>query len=53
MIKKSIEVLKALFFFGRNENDNNSEKRMKPTVNANSEYSEEDWSYHYWWNCTC
>jgi hypothetical protein len=53
MINKSIEVLKALFFFGRNENDNNSKKRMKPTVNENSESSGENWSYHYWLNLSC
>lgn len=52
MIKKSIEVLKALFFLGRNknENENNSKKGVKSTVNEISESSEEDCSYHYWLN---
>jgi hypothetical protein len=53
MIKKSLELLKVLFFFERKENNNNSKKGIKPKVNENSESSEEDWSYHYWWNCTC
>jgi len=53
MIKKSIEVLKALFFFGRNENDNDTKKGVKSKVNENSESSEEDWSYHYWLNLSC
>ncbi|WP_185965939.1 hypothetical protein [Flavobacterium sp. ZT3R18] len=53
MIKKSIEVVKTLFFFGRTENENNSKKRIKPTVNENLESSDEDWSYHYWLNWSC
>jgi hypothetical protein len=51
MIKKSLEVIKALFFFERNEN--NIKIIIKPTVNKNLQSSEEDCSYHYWLNLSC
>lgn len=51
MIKKSLAVLKRLFFFDEQEKNVNSKKMNKPTVSNNPKYLEENVSYFYWWNC--
>jgi hypothetical protein len=53
MIKKSVEMLKALFFIGRNKTINKRKKSDKPEVKVNLASSKEDWTYHYWLNFGC
>jgi len=52
MIKKSLAVLKILFFFDGFENADNSKKRNKPAAYKNPKSFEENSSFHYWWNCS-